>query len=707
MPLYLPPLHVHLLCLGASGTPARAAHDAIDSLFQGDPLLHAVSTVDLPTFAIPFGPHGLAPIRWGDAQRHAIVIFHDDAMHADDRWGDWLEALVDEASRHEAKIFTVTDSPSRVGNLSPKLASKQLIRVPRSTTGRVDSTDETLAEAWASEVCLRLLRGVASMLARANEGLGKLFLSHAKSDGVWLAEALRELLSAHGDEMNFFDAVSLRPGEDFDEGLKAGFDGAVVVALQTDHYSSRYWCVWEVIYGKNRGCPFLAVDLLTEGEVRSLRYVGNARSMRWPLEVPATAEARATWARDSKKGAKHRAMRSVIHGALVELVRWRHDWARIAAAQQAGALPGHAYALGGPAELATLPEFVAGETPHVVHADPPLPRPERALIKRIRPDVCVESLTEALAGSVSLARVPRMRVALSISDPPDLADQGLTKGHLYRMWSRLTLQLLLAGTELGYGGDLRQGGYTERLRDLLMSLAGLQFGPTDRVVHCYLGWPTHLGITADQWAEYPRAIVRHCLAKPTGDLLGFDPAAAPDWSSLAVQLGWTASMRAMRLRMARDCSARIIVGGQYRAVSPIPGIVDELTTFLDLGKPVYLLGGFGGMTAVLTRALLGEHPEQLTVAFQDDGGKRTSLREGITNHIKTAALREGGDGPLATPGEAIDFGEGDLSAIVTRLHELGPGGLENGLDAEENRRLFRTRDPIEAVSLVLRGLAAR
>ncbi len=385
----------------------------------------------------------------------------------------------------------------------------------------------------------------------------------------------------------------------------------------------------------------------------------------------------------------------IVQAALLELLRWRHDRARISAAKATGMVTDADEVLFGPPELATLPTSSLGHCYRVVHADPALPGPERELLTDVRPDVTVVSLTEALAGRPVRGNLPRWRLALSISDPPDLADRGLCPEHIDRLWSRLALQLLLADFDLAYGGDLRSNGYTERLRDLVMSLAGLQAGPPDDAVHCYLGWPIWTKLTGEDVRCWPLSVQLHQLPEPTG-LPSSDPAPVPNWTTPAAQLAWTVAMRAMRERMARDCHARVMVGGQLRAVSPVPGLVDELTTFLDLGKPVYLLGGFGGMTAVLVEALRGRSPPELTLDYQDDSGRRTEIRKAIDAAVAGSQFFAE-DTPIAcTPT--------DFPGLVRRLAATGPAGLNNGLDDQENARCFTTRDPVQAISLVLRGL---
>lgn len=710
---YVPPLHVHILCRAASPQPAQDAAKALDRYLQGDPLVYAVSPVDIPTFRIPVGPGGPGQIRWADAERHAIVVFVDDEMFRDrEVWGPWMDRLVADADENGALVLTVTHEPEFLSSLSPNLARKQVIRVPSMATV---APDVPVGVVWEVEVMRRVFRALATQLAESGQGLGRLFLSHAKRDGLWLAAALRDELARFAGDLAFFDGVSLREGEEFDEGLIAGFDGAVVVGLVTDTWSGRYWCTWEVVKGKERRCPFLSVDLLSDGEVRSVRYAGNARTLRWPLAIP-TPEERNSWApapHDSTPEAnqKRLAIDRIVIAALVELVRARHDRARIEAVRAAGVLPDDTMALGAPPELATLPGFEADRSWLVVHPDPALPLAERELIARQRPDVKVASLTEALAGRFCGADPSPLRVAVSISDPPsdDLDSRGLTKDHLVRLWSRVALQLLLAGARLGYGGDLRRQGYTERLGDLLMSLASVERGPRPGYVHGYLGWPVWDGVPADEWKRYPHFVTWHKLRRPDGLDIPPGMSLSPAWSEPEVQLGWTVSMLAMRERMARYHDARILVGGQHTAVSPVPGLADELTTFLDLGRPVYLLGGFGGMTSVLGRALVGEDPEELELAYQDVGGTRTSVREAIDRAAGTRTFVDPGEeriGGVVDAGRPVKLERTNFPALLERLHRTGLGGLQNGLDDAENRRLLSTRDPVEAIALVLRGLAS-
>ncbi len=155
-------------------------------------------------------------------------------------------------------------------------------------------------------------------------------------------------------------------------------------------------------------------------------------------------------------------------------------------------------------------------------------------------------------------------------------------------------------------------------------------------------------------------------------------------------VAWALAMREMRIAMSRDCAARILVGGALHGVGPVPGVIEEL--LLDVGsRPIYLVGAFGGATRLLIRTLLGDDPIELSDAFQRDGGRRSPI---FAAWNAVAARRP-------------ELRRVDFTALVSDLHDLGVGCLDNGLTEEENGRLFWSGDPFEITALILTGLERR
>jgi hypothetical protein len=143
----------------------------------------------------------------------------------------------------------------------------------------------------------------------------------------------------------------------------------------------------------------------------------------------------------------------------------------------------------------------------------------------------------------------------------------------------------------------------------------------------------------------------------------------------------------MRERMTRDIGVRVVLGGKVAGYSgKYPGIVEETYLAMLSGKPVYILGGFGGAAYVIAQALQGEVPKAFSLGFQ-------AQTPGYSDMVSLYNARHR-DAPI------------DYESLVSTFHHWGITGLNNGLDAEENARLFQTDHVDEIIALLLRGLRA-
>ena len=118
----------------------------------------------------------------------------------------------------------------------------------------------------------------------------------------------------------------------------------------------------------------------------------------------------------------------------------------------------------------------------------------------------------------------------------------------------------------------------------------------------------------------------------------------------------------------------------------IPGLAEEALLALRAGKPVYLIGAFGGCAEAVIEALRGKKPAALTLDYQ------------VADSVSGAAI-ELYNSQLPPGGEPIDY-----QALTAEFEGFGIAGLKNGLDAAENERLLTTMNLPEMIALVLRGL---
>ena len=134
-----------------------------------------------------------------------------------------------------------------------------------------DGVEQTLAPVVtalrAMQRSRRILAHSIDDKATAESSL-KLFISHAKIDGVAIAQSLigilRQLQVLDNERSNFayfYDFEHLKPGVVWREVLEAQATQSVLIALRTEAYESRIWCRREYLLAEQNGMPILVVDL--------------------------------------------------------------------------------------------------------------------------------------------------------------------------------------------------------------------------------------------------------------------------------------------------------------------------------------------------------------------------------------------------------------------------------------------------------------
>ena len=105
----------------------------------------------------------------------------------------------------------------------------------------------------------------------SNGGVLKLFISHAKEDGIVVARSLMGVLQQLKESSNgrsgfdyFYDAEHIKPGSKWQEVLETEAQNCVLIALRTRAYESRDWCRREFLLAESNGVPIIEVDLRNE-----------------------------------------------------------------------------------------------------------------------------------------------------------------------------------------------------------------------------------------------------------------------------------------------------------------------------------------------------------------------------------------------------------------------------------------------------------
>jgi len=187
------------------------------------------------------------------------------------------------------------------------------------------------------------------------------------------------------------------------------------------------------------------------------------------------------------------------------------------------------------------------------------------------------------------------RIGVSVSNSGNLAALGLAPEHVEDDLVEITRYLVAAGAIVVYGGDLRQGGFTS----LLLEVVARHQARDDASIRFenFLAWPVHAAVPFDDLAEIARSfqpVGRLILLGVDGTDLSFDERSRFD-RVVIDNNAWGPALTAMRGTLAARCDARIVAGGQTKAFKgSMPGIAEETLLSLDAGKPTFVTGALGG-----------------------------------------------------------------------------------------------------------------
>lgn len=114
-----------------------------------------------------------------------------------------------------------------------------------------------------------------------------------------------------------------------------------------------------------------------------------------------------------------------------------------------------------------MPEFInigkVDGVNQILYPEPPLGNEELEVVKRQFPTITFNTPSQIFSASRFLEG---KNVAISISESPDSSILGIGKAMFEDLSVELARHLLISGAHLVYGGDLRQGGFTEMFKDL-------------------------------------------------------------------------------------------------------------------------------------------------------------------------------------------------------------------------------------------------
>lgn len=517
-----PPLHLHLLAHPQSAD-ANALASALMRRFVEPP---ASGGLRIPVFFTPDRgddlPPGLDPADGLDldAARHTIVV-----VLGDERMLRTVPAGTGKAWKsfvRDALALTPLDSSPH--HVLPVALDAQGFRLSDAAhilpaMLRAELAPQEAAERRLAEISFHVAARAIQLLAHGRVPATKpermqapvtIFLSHAKADlDPGRQDPVHHTRDAAGELPieQWYDAREIATGQRFADAISAGIrDCSIMLAFNTDQYSSRPWCRREVLEAKRQGAHILIVDALESGEARSFPYAGNVPVVRWQFKDPGV---------DARR---------IIDRAVLEALRFKHNRAVL----EAGVAPGETVLPAAPEALTLAHDAGDGETDKIfLYPDPPLGREELDVLQRLRPRARFLTPLTKLAAQKRSSSIET--VCVSISRSEDVRRYGLSKEHFDTLTDEVHLYLLLAGLKITYGGALKgdfskASNFTLRLFELVRAYSKLAEGvnatPLEGAIYNVAPWPLWLDYGESEWRLF------------SGDIATYEPGPRPDlpWS---------------------------------------------------------------------------------------------------------------------------------------------------------------------------------
>jgi hypothetical protein len=275
------------------------------------------------------------------------------------------------------------------------------------------------------------------------------------------------------------------------------------------------------------------------------------------------------------------------------------------------------------------------------------------------------------AGILPPGGLAGLRLGVSVSESPDLGRLGLVETHLRLALAEVTRSLLLSDAFLVYGGRIDPKGYTSFLQHELQ-----KYGRRDRPLLVCLAWSEHRGIAlADlEQAETDLGLYgRIVYLDEHGAEIERSADRAAEEAPVEDPEVKRASLTALREYMTARTDARLLIGGKRAGFQGrMPGLLEEAIMTIEARKPLFLAGGFGGVTSDIARAVgidSGEWRPPETTGAEDD--------------------------------ERLVAG---LHALHETVQRVGWTPDANGLAGRDNSRLAASHRPGDVSSLVMVGL---
>jgi len=284
---------------------------------------------------------------------------------------------------------------------------------------------------------------------------------------------------------------------------------------------------------------------------------------------------------------------------------------------------------------------------------------------------------------------------IALSGYPTASD---SKDGVTWCWLLVARQLWREGATLSYAGSWEKGARGELMKHLANDLKNLPIEPSRTPARRDAPRPWLVSFLKHEGREQLLAAINEIMSAEARhhyglQLITTDYLTDQEGNECDEWLAKVVERFRRRLAVSESSVARFAVAGATANYEGrVPGIAEELMLTLALGKPIYVAGGFGG-AALDCGSLLGlthVRTGEIPASFKPQ-----------TDETKLMAVKE-----KLQPGPWISLPV-TATEIASFLKEYALGGQrwpDNGLNPDENRQLFSSKEPDEVAMLVAKGL---
>jgi hypothetical protein len=253
------------------------------------------------------------------------------------------------------------------------------------------------------------------------------------------------------------------------------------------------------------------------------------------------------------------------------------------------------------------------EKNNVLYPEPPVSEEERRILNSTKKNFITPLEKEGLLLDGEF-------ISISVSNTNENRPDEIM---LRDMVVEISRYILNAGGKIIYGGSGSRDGYvnlfsqiSEKYGKIKIESEGKDLPEDEAYIYNYYAWPYMNVLSGDDMAY-----LKHChlcaqQIYPDG-ISEEQKRLIPSTQDEEGKKQIISSLSHMRDVRSSEAMAFIIVGGKTKgSLTPSPGILEEYIKARATKKPIFLLGGFGGEAALISKSVISR--ETIIESIQDD-----------------------------------------------------------------------------------------